>query len=316
MSTESIPRFGLGLGVSHKKMVESGFANPATTVAQVAARLGARRVLEIHGASAEELQVVYKAEAGMTPRTIADLASGVIGKAVVKKWLPGVGINEEETGMDEGQKGAGKVDFDPLDGTSSYALGQRYSTVGLSIKNGSGEYMSAAIVQPFDKELVVAEKGKGAWLFPLNDKLAITAAARKLEVDQSPSFAGAVVYVDGLFNTQTTDPKLGFMKDLVGLGISGFRMTGSNIDQQEKVLTGRGRFGIIDAVGGVYDWTSGYAAITEAHGVMVDVLTGEPPTDKTQVAIYGNKALVDMALPLAQERYQGYEGFTKNAKKK
>ncbi len=316
MIKDTSPRFGLGLQAASDRMKKTGLSELSTTVAQVAARLGARKVLAIHGATPEELQIEYKVEAAMTPRTVADLESGKKGKAVLRRWQPGITINEEETGLEEGREGKGRADYDPLDGTSSYALGQRYSTVGLSISDTSGRIKSSAIVNPFERELLVAEDGGGTWLFPLDDRLAIAGEGKELKVEQKTSFKGEIVYVDALFNEQTSDPKFGFMQDLLGLGVVGFRMTGSNIDQQQKVATGKANFGITDAKGGVFDLAPGGFGIVMAGGDMVDVQTGEVPTSKTEVVIYGSPELVRIALPYAQRRYENYKGFTAKAKKK
>src|SRR5258706_5503281 len=103
MIKDTSPRFGLGLQAASDRMKKTGLSELSTTVAQVAARLGARKVLAIHGATPEELQIEYKVEAAMTPRTVADLESGKKGKAVLRRWQPGITINEEETGLEEGR---------------------------------------------------------------------------------------------------------------------------------------------------------------------------------------------------------------------
>src|SRR5438046_627461 len=197
-------------------MSKVGFTDSTITL-QTATRLGSRRIIEIYGATQEKLQTEYKAEAGMTPRTIADIQSGNIGKSIIKRYLPGIYINEEETGITEGRDLADKAYFDPLDGTSSFARKQRYSTSGAALFDVSGNFKAAAICHTFEKELLVSEKGKGAFLFSLDENLIIIGESKRLEVLQDKSLKGGIVYVDALFNEKTSPPKLEFMKELVTL---------------------------------------------------------------------------------------------------
>ncbi len=285
-----------------------GFSDLMTVVAAGAVRVGARRVLAIHGANPEELQIVFKAEAGKTPRTVADLQSGKLINGIIEKVFPENRINEEETGVHEGVKYTWNVD--PLDGTSSFAENQRYSTTGIIVYEGDKPKV-ATICHPFERELLVAEAGKGAFIFPLNEKLEINGPAKRLEVSTKNNLSGGAVYLDALYNTKTTPPKLELQKRLVELsqGNLGFRMTGSNMDQQRQIAAGRGLLTITDAVGGFWDIATGGLIIQEAGGIMIDGQTGEPITEKTQVAVGGSKALVEQVLPLIQECYEGYEGF-------
>lgn len=285
-----------------------GFSDLMTVVAAGAVRVGARRVLAIHGASPEELQIVFKAEAGKTPRTIADLQSGKLINGIIERVFPKNRINEEETGVHEGVEYTWNVD--PLDGTSSFAEEQRYSTTGIIVYEGDNPKV-ATICHPFERELLVAEVGKGAFIFPLNERLEISGPAKRLEVSKKDTLSGGAVYLDALYNTKTTPPKLELQKRLVELsgGNLGFRMTGSNMDQQRQVAAGRGILTITDAVGGFWDIATGGLIIEEAGGVMLDGQTSERITEKTQVAIGGPKAIVEQVLPIVQECYGGYEGF-------
>src|SRR3989338_341657 len=67
---ESINRYA-----SRELFEQIGLSERSLVVAQVAARLGGRRLLEFHGVAPEVLQTKLKADAGMTPVTAADLAS-------------------------------------------------------------------------------------------------------------------------------------------------------------------------------------------------------------------------------------------------
>lgn len=299
---------GQGFITFRERMREIGFSDLLTIVAAGATKVGARRVLAIHGATPEELQIVFKAEAGRTPRTIADLQSGERIKRIIHKLFPEHGINEEETGVHEGIRYTWHVD--PLDGTSSFAEGQRYSTVAIAVYEGDTPKV-AAICHPFERELLVAELGKGAFVFPLNDQLVVIGPAKKLELSKNDKLAGGIVFIDALFNSKTTPPKIELMKRLVELsnGNLGFRMTGSNIDQQRQVASGRGLLTITDAVGGFFDLAAGALIIQEADGIMIDAQTGGSVTEQTQVAIGGPKRIVVQVKDIVRDIYSGYQGF-------
>lgn len=61
-------------------------------------------------ATPEKLQIVFKAEAGATPRTIADIQSGKLIKEIISNVFPSHRINEEETGVQEGIRYTWHVD--------------------------------------------------------------------------------------------------------------------------------------------------------------------------------------------------------------
>lgn len=308
MSAELGPADIRTIDTVHERLQSTGLSDPRLTTAAAAVILGGERVLAIHGASPEILQTVYKAEDGQTPRTVADLESGKIGKAVVRNVFPKSRINEEETGDEEGSDG-NAYHFDPLDGTSSYAREQRYSTVGIAVYEGEKPF-AAAIYHPFEKELVVAQTGKGAHLFWVDDQMLLELKfVRQLEVSRQ-DLAGGIAYIDALFNDKTRVRKLLFMGDLVRLSNNnlGFRMSGSNIDQQLKVAAGRAELTLTDAVGGFFDLAAGGLAIIEAGGKFTDQ-DGYPITEATQLAIGTNGPIHDDVLEIARRHYHGYRGF-------
>jgi len=293
---------------------EVGLSNVTTLAVQGAVRVGARRVLDLHGASAEKLGIRLKAEADMTPVTLADLESGgAIKNVLFRKLFRGDYINEEEGGEEGGEEGERDSKrrwyIDPLDGTSSFAREQRYSTVGAAVYEGERPF-AATICNPFERELLVAEDGKGAFLFPLDEHLSVSGDAKRIEVSNRENLMGAIVYLDALFNNQTTPRKLELIRKLVeeAGGKLGIRMTGSNIDQQRQVACGRGDLTVTDAVGGFYDLAAGALIIQEAKGLMVGI-DGKSVSDGSQLALAGNPKLVERVLPILQQCYEGYKGF-------
>ncbi|OGE45072.1 hypothetical protein A3B39_03300 [Candidatus Daviesbacteria bacterium RIFCSPLOWO2_01_FULL_37_10] len=297
----------------HERFQNIGLSDPRLTTATAAVILGGRKVLAIHGASPEMLQVVFKAEAGKTPRTVADLESGRVGKAVIRQQFPNARINEEETGDEEALEGSRDAHHvDPLDGTSSFARELRYSTVADAVYVDGKPY-AAAICHPYERELVVAQVGKGAHLFALDENLVLSFVSRRrqLEVSKS-SLDGGIAFVDALFNANTSPRKFAFMADLVKLSNNnlGFRMSGSNIDQQLKVAKGSAEITLTDAVGGFFDLAAGGLAIIEAGGKFTDKF-GDPVDETTQVALGTNGTIHDDVLDILTRHYFGYDGFNK-----
>src|SRR3989344_4217427 len=293
----------------HRKLQSAGLSDARLTVAAMSVLLGARKVLAIHGASPEVLQVVFKAEAGKTPRTVADLESAKIGKELIRRIFLDSRINEEETGDEEATLGSQEAfHFDPLDGTSSYARELRSSTVGNGLYLADQPFASA-ICHPFEKELVVARVRKGTHLFRFDESLENLTYVRQLEVSKN-KLDGGVAFIDALFNEKTSPRKLGMMADLVIMANNnlGFRMSGSNIDQQLKVAAGRAEMTLTDAVGGFFDLAAGGLAITEAGGKFTDH-EGNSVNEQTQVAIGTNGRVHDDILELAQKWYRNYQGF-------
>lgn len=309
MTTEQSSEYMPTLDGVHERLQAIGLSDPRLTVAAAAVILGGRRVLDIHGASQEKLQVVYKAGAGKTPRTVADLESARVGKEVIRLVSPTARINEEETGDEQALEGSKEAHhFDPLDGTSSYARELRYSTVGDGVYEGDQPF-AAAICHPFERELVVAQRGKGSHLFTLDEHLRSLTYVRQLEVSKN-SLEGGIAVIDALFNDKTSDRKFGFMADLVRLANNnlGFRMSGSNIDQELKVAKGSAELTLTDAVGGFFDLAAGGLAIQEAGGKFTDH-EGHLVTESTQVAFGTNGLIHDAVLEIANKRYRGYQGF-------
>lgn len=277
-----------------------------TLIAMEAATIGGRIVLLYHGADDEKLQTTFKADAGMTPVTIADRESGREIRNCIRKLFPEDSLNEEESGFHAGSNRTWHID--PLDGTSSFARGQRYSTIGVAVYE-NGQPLAAAICHPFERELLGAESGKGAFFFSLDKDLVPTAAKpSRITIPESKPLEKSMIYLDALFNEKTAIKSI-LINSLVYEGKNvGLRMTGSNIDQQRQVAMGRGDITITDAVGGFYDLAAGALIIKEAGGEFCD-LGGNPVNEKTQVAIGGVKSLVNAILPYLKNLYRDYDGF-------
>lgn len=300
--------FSLGPSLAHESMRLVGFSDKATTLASVAVRIGARRALESYGRPIDELAVEWKKNDADTPASIADRRSEAAMIRLIRHAFPHATIQTEEKGLLSGDNII--VRQDPLDGTIPFLRQEPYSTVGMAIER-DGQVQSAAICQPFTGELMVAERGKGVWLFPLNDELVIRGNGRVVKVTSRDTLEKGTVYVDALLNNKTTQRKLELIRALQERLTQGNlypRMVGSNIFQQMQVAAGRAEASITDCVGGPFDLMIGGFCIQEAGGTFTD-LNGNPVTDKTQFAVGSNGQLHDQLLRVAQEFYNDFQGF-------
>lgn len=293
-----------------KDMFEAiGFSDLAMLAAQGAARVGARQLLEYDGASPDKLQTVFKQSEGMTPVTVADLASeDIILRIISNKLFPDHRVNAEESGGSGGESNL-IWHIDPLDGTRSFTREHRTSTVGIALYDGETPVLSS-ICRPFQRELLVAEAGKGAFVFPLSEQLAIVGDGRKLSVSDKTELNGGIVFMDGVMTKNTVQPTLDFLQHLLTMSNGKFdlRTPGTNIGQQAAVAMGQGELSLTTAVGGFFDLAPGALMIKEAGGEFVGV-DGKPINIGTQVAIGGNPEIVRQALPFLKQAFQGYKGF-------
>ncbi len=160
----------------------------------------------------------------------------------------------------------------------------------------------------------VAVRGMGAYLIPLNGRLLPNGDIQELHISTKGDLIGGTVCIDSLFPTKNQSMrrmKHELMSQLEDMGVTSYDMVGSNIAYQLDVARGGAIAGFTDAVGGPWDWRVGEALITEAGGIMLDVLTGEKPKDGVEALVYGNKNIIDQILPVANRIYQGFQGFNK-----
>ena len=275
-------------------------------VAQRAVLAGARRVKRFFGKSIEEIGLEYKHQDGDTPRTIIDRESGASILNFIKESFPSHAIYEEETG-----EHAGDADYlwvvDPFDGTSNAPKLLPYSRVGLALMK-KGEIAVAAVCDPFEKKLYLAENGSGGFVLSLDDALTPVGEAKRLRVSTVSDPKARFIHVDSLFNDRNRKRKLGFMGDVTQLAHN-VRSTGSNIHYGALLAEGRTDIWLIDAVGGFYDIAPGRLLINEAGGEVTD-MHGNIPRRGVQVAIGSNNVGDHEQLTdLVRKHYQGYAGF-------
>lgn len=280
---------------------------PSIALGQVV-RLGAGKILAYHRVTPQELQIRYKGD--KTPVTVADEESEKLMVYLVKHLLPNARIYGEETGITENIDTSTTVYLDPLDGTNPFIHKERYSSVGLAVRK-NGETVIAAICLPFTRELLIAEKGKGAWMYTLDENLGLTNKSEKLSVSTAHTVEKANIYLDASIYPANQRQKIAFIQALSDASSGeqfSLRMIGSNITQQAEVALGHGDATLTDCVGGPFDLFAGELLITEAGGRFTD-LEGNPVTEQTQVALGSNGYLHETLLPVLREAYKEYRGF-------
>lgn len=280
------------------------------SIIAAAALAGAGKLIHYHSQSSKNLNIRTKLDS--TPVTKADEQSEKVITSLLKQKLPGCQIHGEEGGISGKSKNNIIVYIDPLDGTNPFIHRQKFSTVGIMICKGTNTLVSA-IVLPFDKELMIAEYGKGAYLFKLDDNLEIISKALKLSVSSHNKIDGSLLYIDASFPpNKISKGKIRFLKKLVKAAEVGhmkfsLRMVGSNLHQQAQIAAGRGDITITDCIGGYYD-LAGDLIIREAGGMFSDG-NGQPVTVNTQLGIGSNGLIHNHILSLIKDSYKGYKGF-------
>ncbi|MBI5469865.1 hypothetical protein HY968_00885 [Candidatus Kaiserbacteria bacterium] len=285
-----------------------GLNDEAMQVIERAARLGARQVMAI---SKTPGKFKARLKPDQTPVTIADISSQKVIMRVLGTLFSKDKICAEESediGKQDKEAAGVMLYVDPLDGTASFIRGQDVATVGICMYENSVP-QRAAICRPFQKQLIVAQKGKGAFLFLLNERLDIIGRPEKLQILERKDLSGGMLYWDSPLTARSTPPFQDFVSKIMrSVPKLGVRSIGSNIANQAAVALGQGDVGLTLAVGGFYDIAVGGFVIEEAGGIMVGT-DGKPVTPKTKAALYGNKDAVGQLLPLFKKSFKDYKGF-------
>lgn len=300
----------LDIDSSHEYMKKVGFSDLAVPVAALAATLGGKQLLKFHGATLETLKVVRKS-IDDTQVTIADRASEEKIIKVIKSIFPYHRINAEESG-DSGNDSVYTWHVDPLDGTYAYLRLHRDSTVGMVLYKDE-EPQVAAICQPYDQVLQLAEKERGAYSFPLSKSLRLVDYPSKLHVSSKTFLdSGLILCFDSHWVDEKSFPyKAEFMKLLnqrYRAGRMQTRTQGSSIYLQSLVASGYGDASLNDLVGGFFDIAVGGFMIQEAGGRYTDK-DGKPVTPATKVALGSNSLVHDDFLEITHKAYEGYSGL-------
>jgi len=110
----------------------------------------------------KKIRIQEKPGAGIV--TEADLKSEAYLLKKIKGTFPSSEVITEESGLHKKAGNRFRWIIDPLDGTSNYAHGFPWFCVSIGVED-EGELVAGAIYHPVLKELFLAEKGKGAYLY-------------------------------------------------------------------------------------------------------------------------------------------------------
>ena len=290
--------------------------------ADVQAALNSARIVRryFNDIPLEKLRVEYKKDE--TPKSIADTEGDFAIYEAIRSFRPYDNMLLEETGYHKGLTNLHPTIptfvrhyADSLDGSRPFTEKKPWSVVGVSsIDEENGEYLASAIVHPYRQQLAVAIRGMGAYLIPLDADLLPNGQPERMYVSKKDSLAGATISIDSLFPTKhpvMRRMKHSLMMQLEDLGVTSWDMVGSNIAYQMDVAAGKSIAGITDAVGGPWDWRAGQPLVVEADGTMLDGQTGKEPHDKSELLVYGPKAIVDQIIPVSMSIYspKPFSGF-------
>lgn len=121
----------------------------------------------------EDLRTSVSTKGASDYVTAVDLKISSFIKQKLKEITPDIGFMSEE---DEGTIEKKRWILDPIDGTTNLVYGYNFSSVSLAYFNGE-KIEFGIIYNPYNKDLFVAERGKGVYL---NDKKLPIAKDREL----------------------------------------------------------------------------------------------------------------------------------------
>jgi myo-inositol-1(or 4)-monophosphatase len=125
----------------------------------------------------ENLQVSAKGPGDFVSR--ADLKAEEILQEELMEARPNYGFFGEEGGEVKGADPTRRWIVDPLDGTTNFLHGLPHWAISIALEH-KGEIVAAVIFNPIGEEMVIAEKGGGAWL---NDKrIRVSGRSRMIEM--------------------------------------------------------------------------------------------------------------------------------------
>lgn len=173
---------------------------------------------------------------------------------VIKAKYPDHGILCEES-EEEVTDSDYKWIIDPLDGTHNFIYGIRIFGISIALEY-KGEIVLGVVNMPYDDELYLAEKGKGAYL-----------NGKPICVSERPMEEALVIFDSTLDESHGEKAdKTGFLSVLVD-EVFGLRMTGSAAKNLTLIASGRADM-VIEYSDKPWDFAAGGLLIEEAGGKM------------------------------------------------
>lgn len=202
--------------------------------------------------------------------TETDILIGKLLIDLIQKEFPEHNIIDEEAGVINKNSQFTWV-IDPIDGTSNFAEGIPNYGIMMGLLKGS-KPIAGGIALPFFKEIILAEKGKGA--FCNGEKLSVT--------KENNLLSALVAYqIDGhQEDPDFTRRECQILADIV-LKVRNLRNSGSCFD---AVMVAKGKYGgYLIRTGKIWDMVASNIIIEEAGGVYTDFF-GKPMDYKNPLA--------------------------------
>ena len=248
-------------------------------------------LIDLNRASADVILPLFRAEHGMQnkagpgdydPVTEADKGAERAIRQLITQHFPEHGVIGEEYGEDRPDAEFVWV-LDPIDGTRAFVAGLPVWTTLIGLRF-QGEPVLGSIGQPFIGEWVIGHAG-GSRLISLG-------GARALRVRPCPDLSTAVI--------ATTDPAIfaGAERDAWRQLRQGVRLARLGCDAYAYAMVAMGTLDmVVETRLKSWDIESAVPLIAGAGGVITDWTGATLGRDGGQVAIAGDRACLEQALP-------------------
>ena len=262
----------------------SALLNVMTAAAQKAARGLIRDLGEL-----EHLQVSRKGPADFVSK--ADMKAESVLRRELMKARPAYGLLMEESGAVVGTDTSNRWVIDPLDGTTNFLHGIPHFCISIALER-DGEPFAGVIYSPVHDEMIVAEKGSGAYL---NGRRLRVSARRR--VDEA-------IFATGIPFKGLPDHDL-FVRQLQAvMAISaGVRRFGSAALDLAYVAAGR-YDGYWENGLNPWDVAAGIVLVREAGGFVSDLSGGNRMLTGDGI-LAANSELYGLLVPLLREAARG-----------
>jgi myo-inositol-1(or 4)-monophosphatase len=177
---------------------------------------------------------------------------------------------------------------DPICGTRNYASGTPLYCVNLALVEG-GEVAVAAVGDPSTDEILVAERGRGAWAFQGSDRRSLTASDAN----------STVIVEDGRSTGDRRERAATFAAKTIRADRWDFRSLGSTLSLP-YVAAGRVSAYVVFSVTAVHT-AAGALLVTEAGAILSDIDGGEWTIESDSLVASANRGLHDELLELMTE---------------
>ncbi len=228
------------------------------------------------------------AKEGRDVVTASDVAVEELVRTLLRVAL-GQSVVGEEQGGARPSDGAGYWLVDPICGTKNYASGMSLYCVNLAFVVGD-EVIAAVVADPSTSEIVIAERGRGAWVLK----------GDRLDGVNTSDLSKMIVVEDGKSKGARRNQAAAFAAAAIRTDRWDFRSLGTTLSLP-YLAAGRIAAYVLFAISAVHS-AAGSLLVTEAGGVISDI-DGRPWTiDSPTMVASANQVLHDELLELATSR--------------